>query len=279
MQRFTPSYYQILTEIRKFKRIHWIKGHCMLRPQPVEVIKMQRKRWIITLVVLGGLVLLYSVYGDILNGIRVPQPMIGQYLGTKCEVIQLVSSQDQNQNSIPDSIDIVNGARREVEIGTVYDASYFQEGYPPEGRGACTDVIWRAFNMAGYDLKKMVDEDIKNNPGAYGATGYAPDPSIDFRRVSNLQVFFKRYGEELTTEIVPGDADSLTNWQPGDIVVFGLPLEHIGIISDQRGRDGVPLLIHNCGPQASEDNHYLLNWPSKITHHFRFISLQNVATV
>lgn len=238
-----------------------------------------KKRWLILLVAVVGLVLLYPLYGKILSGLGISNLLVSQYQVPKCEVPQLLSAQDQNQNGIPDSIDIVNGARQEVKKGTVYDGSYFQGGYPPEGRGACTDVIWRAFKTAGYDLKKMVDEDIKNNPKAYGATGRDPDPSIDFRRVSNLQVFFKRYGQELTTEIVAGDVTNLTNWQPGDIVVFGLPLEHIGIISDQRGRDGVPLMIHNCGPKASEDDYYLLNWPSKITYHFRFISLQDGSAV
>lgn len=234
-----------------------------------------KRRGLILILAMVGLVLLYSECGNILSGLHIPNLLGSMYQGPQYEYPQLFSAQDQNQNSIPDSIDIVNGARQEVAQGTVYDGSYFQGGYPPEGRGACTDVIWRAFKNAGYDLKKMIDEDIRSTPPAYGATGRKPDPSIDFRRVSNLQIFFKRHGQELTTEIVPGDVTNLTNWQPGDIVVFGLPLEHIGIISNQRGEDGVPLMIHNCGPKASEDSYYLLNWPSKITHHFRFISLQD----
>ncbi len=222
-----------------------------------------------------GLILLCLVYGNIPGGWRVSYALRSLSLGHKCEVPQLLSTQDQNQNGTPDSIDIVNGARREVAKGTVYDGSYFQGGFPPEGRGACTDVVWRAFAAAGYDLKKLVDEDIKGNPNAYGATGRNPDPSIDFRRVNNLQAFFERHGRDLTTEILPGDVANLTNWQPGNLVVFGPPLEHIGIISDKRDQNGVPLMIHNCGPQASEDNYYLLNWPSKITNHFRLIRLED----
>ncbi|HWQ76930.1 MAG TPA: DUF1287 domain-containing protein [Syntrophomonas sp.] len=61
---------------------------------------------------------------------------------------------------------------------------------------------------------------------------------------------------------------------PLDIVVFGAPLEHIAIVSDRRGRDGVPLLIHNAGPRAAE-GHYLLNWSSPITYHFRYILYEN----
>ena len=234
-----------------------------------------KKRWVLLLVAIAGLALLYSAYGNILSGLRIPNLIGSIQQGLKYDYPQLVSAQDQNQNGIPDSMDIVNGARQEVAQGTVYDGSYYQGGYPPEGRGACSDVIWRALKNAGYDLKKMIDADIKSTPQAYGATGRNPDSNIDFRRVSNLQIFFKSHGQELTTEIVPGDVTNLTNWQPGDIIVFGLPLEHIGIISNQRGPDGVPLMIHNCGPKASEDSYYLLNWPSKITHHFRFIRLQD----
>jgi uncharacterized protein YijF (DUF1287 family) len=240
------------------------------------VINLSSRRISILLGSVLVLVLIYAAYEYKLSIAYISNGVSSLYQEPKCKYLQLVSAQDQNQNGTPDSMDIVIGARREVSNGTVYDGAYFQGGYPPEGRGACTDVIWRAFSAAGYDLKKMIDEDIRSTPQTYGATGRKPDPSIDFRRVSNLQVFFKRHGQDLITEIVPGDVTNLTNWQPGDIVVFGLPLEHIGIISDQRGPDGVPFMIHNCGPKASEDNYYLLNWPSRITHHFRYINLQDV---
>ncbi len=192
-------------------------------------------------------------------------------LGPACQVPLKISSEDHNSNNIPDALDLVQGARQEVEIGTVYDASFYSGGYPPEGKGCCTDVIWRAFKAAGYDLKTMVDEDIKNYPETYGVTGTRPDPDIDFRRVKNLQVFFKRHGQELITEVKPGEVENLKQWQPGDIVVFGDPLEHIGIISNQRQKSGVPLVIHNGGPRASEANALQL-WPSKIIYHFRFFN-------
>jgi len=190
--------------------------------------------------------------------------------GSRCEVPLHISRQDQNNNGIPDALDLVEGAREEVTGRTQYDSSYYRGGYPPEGKGACSDVIWRAFRAAGYDLKEMVDEDIRSAPSAYGTTGKNPDPAIDFRRVRNLQVFFQRHARELTTEVKPGDVKNLTQWQPGDIVVFGPPYPHIGIISDRRCRNGVPWLIHNGGPRATEGD-YLLNWPSKIICHFRFV--------
>lgn len=192
-------------------------------------------------------------------------------LGKKVTVPLKISLQDKNKNNIPDALDIVNGARQEVEDGTVYDSSYYGQGYPPPGKGACTDVIWRALKSVGYDLRQMVDEDIRKAPAEYGATGKSPDSAIDFRRVRNLQVFFRRHAQTLTTEIKPRDVDNLVEWQPGDIVVFAPPTDHIGIISDRRRRDGVPLVIHNAGPKASEGD-ILENWPTKIIYHFRFIT-------
>ncbi|NLV22605.1 MAG: DUF1287 domain-containing protein [Syntrophomonadaceae bacterium] len=228
------------------------------------------RRWLcLFLLAAASLVLLFQ-YGDHFTARFNYQTLLEQIpLEPKCEVPQLISSRDNNHNGLADPLDIVAGARQEVERGTIYDSSYYQGGYPPDGKGACTDVIWRAFSNAGLDLKQMVDSDILQNPQLYGATGAHPDPNIDFRRVGNLQIFFQRHGQELTTVIVPGNADNLSNWQAGDIVVFGAPLEHIGIISDQRSRNGVPLLIHNAGPQAREGQ-YLLTWCSPIIHHFRY---------
>ncbi len=223
------------------------------------------------MVVIIALLLATVAYQEMFPGQAGPLPFIESIdTGPVCEVPLLIGDQDQNGNRVPDALDLVDGARQEVLRKTRYDASFYAGGYPPEGRGACTDVIWRAFKTAGYDFKAMLDQDISNNPEAYGATGQNPDPQIDFRRVKNQQIFLQRYGQELTIEVVARDVENLKQWQPGDIVIFAPPYEHIGIVSDKRLKSGVPLVIHNGGPQASEAN-VLQNWPSKITHHYRFI--------
>ena len=150
-----------------------------------------------------------------------------------------------------------------------YKSAYYDGGYPPPDEGVCTDVIWRAFLNAGYNLKDMIDKDIRENTSDYPRVNGAPDPNIDFRRVKNLVPFFKKFATSLTTEIIPGVAENLKEWQGGDIVVFGEPVEHIAIVSDKRRNDGVPLIIHNAGPYTLE-NDMIQNWPSPITHHFRF---------
>ena len=117
-----------------------------------------------------------------------------------------------------------------------------------------------------------MDEDIAKNINDYPRVNGQPDPNIDFRRVSNQISFFNKYAQSLTTEIIPWDKENLKQWQGGDIVMFGPRFERVAIVSDKRRRDGVPLIIHNCGPTAREED-YLLTWPSPITHHFRFPKL------
>jgi len=176
---------------------------------------------------------------------------------------------DKDNDRLNDLEDIVNGARAEVIRKPKYLGSYYQGGFPPDTEGVCTDVVWRAMRDAGYDLKALVDKDIQENMARYPRIAGKPDPNIDFRRVPNLIVFFRKYAVELTREIKPGDVENLYLWQAGDIVTYDYPHEHIAIVSDKRRKDGVPFILHNAGPFASETDQ-LESWPSKITGHFRF---------
>lgn len=109
----------------------------------------------------------------------------------------------------------------------------------------------------------MIDEDIKNNTNEYPATNGKPDPNIDFRRVRNLKVYFKKICYTLTNDI-----KEIKEWQPGDIVIFGN--SHIGIISDKRNKEGIPYLIHNAAqPLREEDTLELWNNNTPITAHYR----------
>ena len=183
---------------------------------------------------------------------------------SRVQVEQLVIYHDQDEDGIYDLKDIVLGARREVTDKTTYRDGYYEGGYPPEGEGVCTDLVWRAFSNAGYDLKKEIDLDIQEHPEEYPVE--KPDPNIDFRRIVNLRIFFARHGTVLTNEIIPGDPENLAQWQGGDIVITDDP-EHIGIVSDKRNASGVPYVIHNPGPCPRESN-TLRFW--KVTAHFRY---------
>lgn len=186
------------------------------------------------------------------------------------EIPQIISGLDKDNDKIDDYSDIVQSARSQIDVVTKYDTDYYQNAFPSEDSGACADVIWRALNGAGYNFKEMIDDDIKNNPNLYPQNPIQ-DQNINFRRVNNIKIFLERNAEVLNTEAVSWDKVSLQNWNGGDIVTYEqIPggLWHVAIISDKRRDDGIPLLIHNYGHGVKEDD-YLLNWPTKISGHYR----------
>lgn len=188
------------------------------------------------------------------------------YKATDFGFEDIKSKYDKNENGIDDYRDILLGARKDAENKPKYKSAYYAGGYPPANEGVCTDVIWRSFQNAGYNLKEMIDNDIKNNINKYPETNGTPDPNIDFRRVTNLKVFFDRNTINLTLDIT-----KIEEWNPGDIVIFGKNYSHIGIISDKRNKDGIPYLIHNAG-QLKREEDALTRWTNNktITGHYRF---------
>lgn len=185
------------------------------------------------------------------------------YTANDFNITTITSQSDYDNDGIDDYTDILQGARIEAQNKPTYRSVYYAGGYPPENEGVCTDVIWRAFKNAGYSLKDMIDEDIKNNVSAYPRVEGKPDPNIDFRRVPNLKVYFERNHITLTNDLT-----QIAEWQPGDIVIFGN--SHIGIISDKRNEKGIPFLIHNGGQPLREENILeLYNEHNPISAHFR----------
>ena len=160
---------------------------------------------------------------------------------------------------------VFQGAFAQLAHPASYDGGYYSIKYPngdvAADRGACADVVVRALRNTGIDLQRAIHEDAAS--GAYPRI-QKPDANIDHRRVLNQEVWLKRHGTVLTTEI---STRTLDEWQPGDIVSWRLPsdLTHIGIVSDRKRTDGVPFVIHNIGTTAEEDA--LTRW--KIAGHFR----------
>ena len=202
----------------------------------------KKGRWVpaaLCALLLCGLAAFGCLYGaDVWNELRHGIPAVR-------------SASDYDGDLIDDYKDMMLGARMYVHTKPVYDDSYVAGGYPEKGRGVCTDVIWKAFRAAGYDLKAMVDADIAKNPSAYPLTGGNPDSNIDFRRVVNLQVFFERNAISLTT-----DAGETDQWQQGDIVFYK---GHVAMISDLRNAEGLPFIIHHTSRGAFEED--------KLTYH------------
>jgi uncharacterized protein len=152
---------------------------------------------------------------------------------------------------------IIEAARAQVGVTTSYDPAYRSMGYPggdvPAASGVCTDVVIRALRKAmDIDLQKQVHEDMKNNfsryPRIWGLS--RTDRNIDHRRVPNLQTLFTRKGWKLP---IP---EKTEDYQPGDLVTCTVPphLPHIMIVSDRRTAGGRPLVIHNIGQGAREED-------------------------
>ncbi|WP_100333441.1 DUF1287 domain-containing protein [Bacillus alkalisoli] len=196
-------------------------------------------------------------------GIKVDNPF-----AKRIDVPQTFSQTDKNNNGVPDALDIVYEARKEVKQKTRYQSAYYAGGYPPDSEGVCTDVVWRGFLGANITLKDLMDEDIAENTKQYWRIDGKPDPNIDFRRVPNQFVYFERFAESLTTELIPYDIENLQQWQPGDIVVFLDGFHHVGIVSEKRAKDGTPYFIHNTKPFAAEVKLSSIKTP--IAGHYRW---------
>ena len=181
---------------------------------------------------------------------------------------ELPNSEELLESS-PTGAKIVTAARMQIGKTTSYDPAYEALSYPkgdiPIERGVCTDVVIRALRDShDYDLQKHVHLDMRNHFSSYPKTWglKKTDKNIDHRRVPNLQTFFKRKGFSLpVTEVA-------SNYKPGDLVTCMVgPRPHIMIVSNRASSDGTPLIIHNIGSGAKEENS-LFTYP--LTGHYRF---------
>lgn len=164
---------------------------------------------------------------------------------------------------------ILAGAKIQAREGAMYTVGYFKIGYPngdlPRDQGVCTDVVIRSLRRAGFDLQKLIHEDMKTRFKTYPRREKRPDSNIDHRRCPNQIWFFKTYGKTLTTTV---KSQTLSQWKPGDIVYWKLDngLDHTGIVSDRLNAKGEPYVIHNISQCKEED--VLTTW--KIVGHYRY---------
>ena len=206
---------------------------------------------VVLLVGLCGLGYLVGVYQQTTS-----ERLADKYSG---QIDRLISQIDHDGDGLDDQTDILNGAIRYINSQPKYQSNYYAGGYPDDGYGVCTDLVAAALKEAGYDLRELVSEDIRNNSVVYEID--YPDKDIDYRRVRNLRIFFDRNATKLTTDIYQID-----QWRGGDIVVFN---NHIGIVSDRRNSKGVPYVIHHASPWQRRYEQDILENRTDLVGHYR----------
>jgi uncharacterized protein YijF (DUF1287 family) len=146
----------------------------------------------------------------------------------------------------------VSAARAQVGKTLTYDPEYVRLKFPngdiPLSKGVCTDVVVRALRGLDIDLQERIYHYKKSHPKLFEGLYYTDklDPNIDHRRVKNIQTYLHSRGYRVRGA-----------FKPGDIVVWKLPgsnLDHIGICSNRLNADGEPLMIHNVGAGAQEED-------------------------
>lgn len=181
------------------------------------------------------------------------------YTNKDFNITPYISEVDMDNDGIDDATDILTNARTYIAKKPKYKSKYYGSGYPDDNYGVCTDVIAYSLKNSGYDLMKLVNEDIVNNKELYNISQV--DKNIDFRRVVNLKIYFDRHAISLTT-----DTNKISEWQGGDIVVFK---KHIGIISDKRNKEGIPFVIHHANPIQKYYEEDILKNRNDIVGHYR----------
>ena len=127
---------------------------------------------------------------------------------------------------------IADGARQQIGSTLFYDPAYVQLTYP------------------GGDVPQE--------------RGVCSDVVIRALR-SQKETWFTRHDKTRPTSKNPSD------YQAGDIVSWRLDngLAHIGVVSDGFARDGTPLVIHNIGAGAQEED-VLFSW--RMVGHYRYFA-------
>lgn len=174
----------------------------------------------------------------------------------------LVSAADKSSQ-------LVSAAREQIGVTTSYNPAYVALKYPggdvPSQTGVCSDVVVRSFRKLGLDLQKLVHEDMRANFAKYPQNWglKKPDPNIDHRRVPNLMKFFQRKGVSLAT------SSKASDYRAGDVVAWdlGKGVLHIGIVSDRSTPAGIPLIVHNIGRGAQEED---LLFKYAVIGHYRY---------
>lgn len=216
---------------------------------------MQKRKLIIILSVIFILLIFFIIYFLYALNIIPHRKYTNKDFGIEI----YISLVDKDNDGIDDQTDIINNTRKYIKTKPKYQSKYYATGYPDDEYGVCTDVVAFSLKDSGYDLMDLVYNHVKENRELYNIDTI--DKNIDFRRVVNLDVYFKN-----TAIVLTNDINKIEEWQGGDIVVFK---KHIGIVSDKRNKNGVPFIIHHANPYQVHYEEDILEQREDIIGHYR----------
>jgi len=216
---------------------------------------MQKRKLIIILLVIFILLIFFIIY--FLYALNIIPHR--KYTNKDFGIETYISLVDKDNDGIDDQTDIINNTRKYIKTKPKYQSKYYATGYPDDEYGVCTDVVAFSLKDSGYDLMDLVYNHVKENRELYNIDTI--DKNIDFRRVVNLDVYFKN-----TAIVLTNDINKIEEWQGGDIVVFK---KHIGIVSDKRNKNGVPFIIHHANPYQVHYEEDILEQREDIIGHYR----------
>jgi uncharacterized protein YijF (DUF1287 family) len=221
--------------------------------------------WVILLVSLG------IAYGF---GRRFAPTALAGQLGTTNATIE--STCEKLAGSSVFGERLAAAAIAQTKTSVEYDETFYPIAYPngdvPANKGRSEDLVIRGYRALGLDLQQLVHEDMEKSfreyPQLFKASG--PDTNVDHRRAANLQRFFERHGETLTTS-----NKDLGQYQAGDLVVWTAPGRvtqnnvetRIGIVVPSPDGSAKPWVVHNNGSGPVWENCLI---ERQILGHYRF---------
>ena len=207
---------------------HWFKDGDIIN----------EKKYKVGLIFILAIVLLFVVY--VLYFFNyIPHQ---KYSNSDFNITTYKSSHDEDDDGIYDQTAILNNVKAYISSKPKYKSKYYGTGYPDDHVGVCSDVVAFGLKDAGYDIDII-------------------DKNINFRRVQNLEIYFKYNAQSLTTDI-----HRIEECQGGDIVIFE---NHIGIVSDHRNKNGVSFVIHHASPYQRYYEEDILEYRNDIVGHYR----------
>ncbi|MBS5600498.1 MAG: DUF1287 domain-containing protein [Coprobacillus cateniformis] len=199
---------------------------------------INEKKYKVGLIFILAIVLLFVVY--VLYFFNyIPHQ---KYSNSDFNITTYKSSHDEDDDGIYDQTAILNNVKAYISSKPKYKSKYYGTGYPDDHFGVCSDVVAFGLKDAGYDIDII-------------------DKNINFRRVQNLEIYFKYNAQSLTTDI-----HRIEECQGGDIVIFE---NHIGIVSDHRNKNGVSFVIHHASPYQRYYEEDILEYRNDIVGHYR----------